>query len=56
MEVLNDLEEIYDDPDRIQNHRRQYVALRQGSERFATFYGEFRRLSSCLGYGDDLTR
>lgn len=52
-EVIKDLAEIYEDPDKERNYRRQYNALLQGNQRFVDFYSEFKRLSSHLGYGEN---
>lgn len=51
-EILEDLKEIYEDPDKPRNYRRAYIDLIQGSKRFSEFYIEFRRLSTFLGYGE----
>ena len=51
-DILEDLKEIYEDPDKPRNYRRAYIDLLQGSKRFSDFYVEFRRLSTFLGYGE----
>ena len=51
-EILEDLKEIYEDPDKPRNYRRAYIDLTQGLSRFSDFYVEFRRLSTFLGYGE----
>ena len=52
-EVLDDLKEIYEDPDKENSYRRQYNALKQGPRKFSEFFSEFRRLSSLLEYGEN---
>ena len=51
-EILKDLREIYEDPDKQRNYRRAYIELIQGSKRFSDFYVEFRRLFTFFKYGE----
>lgn len=45
-DIIDDLTEIYEDPDQENNYDRQYNALLQGTRKFIDFYSEFRRLSA----------
>ena len=51
-EILEDLKNIYEDPDKSRNYRQAYIDLIQGIKRFSDFFIEFRRLSTFLGYGE----
>ena len=51
--VLDVLQDIYADPDRERNARRNYMRLKQGKEQpFNVFYSEFRKQVSYLGYDE----
>jgi hypothetical protein len=49
-ELLEELAQLFDDPDKEANFRREYYNLVQGSKKFSEFYTQFQRLSSYLGY------
>lgn len=49
-EVLKELADMFDDPDKEENVRRDYKDLIQGSTKFSEFYAQFQQLSSYLGY------
>ncbi len=51
-ELLEHLDGIYGDQDRNRKCRREYNALKQVNKPFSTFYSEFTKLSSFLGYDD----
>lgn len=51
-EVLKDLSESFEDPDKYENYRREFVKLNQGVKKFSDFYAEFKRLASYLGYNE----
>lgn len=52
-EILFDLHETFDDPDREENHNREYQTLTQGSKRFIDFFMDFRRLANQLEFNDE---
>jgi len=47
---LEELAELFNDPDKEANFRREYYNLVQGSKKFSEFYTQFQRLSSYLEY------
>lgn len=49
-DLLEDLAELYEDPDKEENARRKYVNLVQGTRKFAEFCNELQRLASILEY------
>ena len=49
-DLLTDLAQLYDDPDKEANYRREYNDLTQGIKKFNDFYSQFQRLASYLGY------
>lgn len=51
-DLLNELAELYEDPDKEANFRREYSNLYQGLNKFSDFYAVFQRLSSYLGYNE----
>jgi len=51
-ELLEHLDGIYGDQDRNRKCRREYNALKQSNKPFSSFYSEFTKLSSFLGYED----
>ena len=51
-ELLDELSDLYEDPDKENNYRREYSNLYQGLSKFSEFYAVFQRLSSYLGYND----
>jgi len=49
-ELLEELAQLFDDPDKEANFRRDYYNLVQGQKKFSEFYTQFQRLSFYLGY------
>ncbi len=49
-DLLEELAQLFDDPDKKVNFRREYYNLVQGFKKFSEFYTQFQRLSSYLGY------
>jgi len=49
-DLLEELAQLFDDPDKEANFRRKYYNLVQGFKKFSEFYTQFQRLSSYLGY------
>jgi len=49
-DLLEELAELFNDPDKEANFRREYYNLVQGSKKFSEFYTQFQRLSSYLEY------
>ncbi len=49
-DLLKELAELFNDPDKEANFRREYYNLVQGSKKFSEFYTQFQRLSSYLEY------
>lgn len=47
---MDELAELFDDPDKEANFRREYYNLVQGQKKFSEFFTQFQRLSSFLGY------
>ena len=50
-EILEDLKEIYEDPDKLRNYCQVYIELIQGLKQFSDFYIKFCRLFTFLEYG-----
>ncbi len=50
--LLEHLNGIYDDQDRNRKCRREYNALKQSNKPFSSFYSEFTKIFSFLGYDD----
>ncbi len=51
-EVLKELADMFDDPDKEENVRREYEELTQGTKKFSEFFAEFQQLSTYLEYND----
>ncbi len=49
-DLLKELAQLFDDPDKKANFRREYYNLVQEFKKFSEFYTQFQRLSSYLGY------
>jgi len=49
-DLLKELAQLFDDPDKEANFRREYYNLVQGFKKFSEFYTQFQRLSSYLDY------
>ncbi len=51
-EVLKELADMFDDPDKEENVRRKYEELTQRIKKFSEFFAEFQQLSTYLEYND----
>jgi len=49
-DLLKELAQLFDDPDKKVNFRRKYYNLVQGFKKFSEFYTQFQRLSFYLDY------
>jgi len=49
-DLLKELAQLFDDPDKKANFRREYYNLVQEFKKFSEFYTQFQRLSFYLGY------
>jgi len=49
-DLLKELAQLFDDPDKKVNFRREYYNLIQGFKKFSEFYTQFQRLSFYLDY------
>ena len=55
-EILKDLKEIYEDPDKLRNYCQAYIELIQDLKQFSDFYIEFYHLFTFLKYGETQCR